>query len=194
MATVNIPITGIFNALSPRNDFEYTPHIQTINMYAGDDGYVQLNVMDGYGNPYNISTGACILTVTNLYDNTTPLISREAIVLDAYDAYFIIDGYDTLINPAVYNYDVVYIDVNGSTTHLIKQSQFNILKSSYVPGNNVTVPPAQQPLAQGPINNGVVGGSIGFYGTTPIAQQSATGITTVAQLVQVLKNLGLLGT
>jgi hypothetical protein len=36
------------------------------------------------------------------------------------------------------------------------------------------------------------GNNLAFYGVTPVARQSSTGITTVAQLVTALKNLGLL--
>lgn len=32
---------------------------------------------------------------------------------------------------------------------------------------------------------------VGFYGTAPIAQQSSVGVTTVAQIVTILNNLGL---
>ena len=34
-------------------------------------------------------------------------------------------------------------------------------------------------------------GYVGFYGTAPIAQQTATGATTVAEIVTILNNLGL---
>ena len=33
--------------------------------------------------------------------------------------------------------------------------------------------------------------TVGFYGNTGVAQQSSSGVTTVAGVVQLLKNLGL---
>lgn len=39
---------------------------------------------------------------------------------------------------------------------------------------------------------GINGATLGFYGVTGVARQSSAGITTVAQLVTALKNLGLL--
>jgi len=36
--------------------------------------------------------------------------------------------------------------------------------------------------------------TLGFYGSTGVVQQSATGVTTVAEVLTLLKNLGLLGT
>lgn len=38
---------------------------------------------------------------------------------------------------------------------------------------------------------GKTGGSIGFYGVTPIAQQSGSSATTVADIITILRNLGL---
>ena len=38
---------------------------------------------------------------------------------------------------------------------------------------------------------GAATGSVSFYGATPVAKQSSSGVTTVAGLITLLQNLGL---
>jgi hypothetical protein len=62
-----------------------------------------------------------------------------------------------------------------------------------VPNIEGTVNPA---VLSGGVFGTVIGGAdgpLGFYGVPGVAQQSGTGITTVAELVAALQAVGLLG-
>lgn len=178
MSTININLQGVFAPLQPRQD-SYSlayPFSQLINFYAGDDSYLQITTTDSNCEPYDTSDGALLFTIRDPFTDNA-ILSREAVVIDAYNAYFIIsstDFDDSYVGS--YNYDVVYVD-GYDTNHLIPVSQFNILKSVYVSGTPVSVPLAQQPLAQGPSGSPYLfadwiryvdpNGNDGYSGLTP---------------------------
>lgn len=62
--------------------------------------------------------------------------------------------------------------------------------STVVGGVTTVSAPVIQFLGQDVLIASAVG-TVGFYGATPIAKQSSTGVTTVAGVITLLQNLGL---
>jgi hypothetical protein len=144
------------NGSAAAANYPAAPFRQTLNVGQGDDGSIDIALTYPNGAAVNITGGALILTVRNQYTDTgTPPISREAIIDSgaAGTAHFLIVADDTL-QSAIYvgpcQYDVFYIDSLGIRSQVVPLSDFNILPASGMPDTPVTVPPAQEPLAQGP--------------------------------------------
>jgi len=77
-------------------------------------------------------------------------------------------------------------DINVNTATFCKDV---VMMVDLTVHGNVTLGNGVLPSA---LSLGNASGTVGFFGATPVVQQSSTGITTVAQVVTVLQAYGLL--
>ncbi len=116
------------------------------------DGVIDISCVASSGLPYDITGGALIFSVRTRNQAAPPVISRESVITDASGglAYVIIGSLDVGINVQTLAYSMAFVDVLGKVWPVIAQGSFAVVASEYVPGQDVTVPESQQPLAQGP--------------------------------------------
>ena len=152
MSLQNINLTGVIKDGYDVVDQEQQP----ISFTPGDNYTILLHVLTSDGYDANLTGGAVILTATESQKSADDpaIISREAIAIDfsTGDGYFIIGSYDTLLlYPGIeYSYTVTYEDAYGDIATILPQSSLVINATDFVSGTPVTVPPEQEPLAQGP--------------------------------------------
>lgn len=109
-----------------------SPYQQGIDFYQGDDGYVNIAMVDSLNQPLNITGGELILTARNAFSGAL-VLSINAELIDAITglAQFYISSANTTKTDFPYPYDVVYIN-NDNTSHVIGEgSFFNVLLSIY---------------------------------------------------------------
>lgn len=129
------------------------PIPQDLSWPKWSDGRVLITAIGQNGAAFSLSGGAFIFTVKARPTDTDPIISREATItvsaggVDA--AYVPIGSNDVGISTKSYGYTLEFIDVNGKIWEPIPLGTFAVEPSDYTPGQNVTVPSSQQPLAQG---------------------------------------------
>lgn len=183
MALININITGVLQD----GYFVVEQEPQPIELTCGDNCHLIIEVFAGSGLPLDITGGALLFSLRNGTSLNAPLLlSREAVLTNAGigDGYFLINSDDTIVLSPTnsYNYDIVYIDSFGNQAHIIPSSKFALLKTQYIPGQPITVPAEQEPLAQGP--QGPIGptgpqgipGTDGYMtATTPLAIDGYSG-------------------
>lgn len=136
----------------------YAPSIQPLTIATANNYIVGLNVIDSYGASVGLPVGAAIILSARsaLAVNPPALISREFIVGpygDAdFDGYFILDpSVTTIATGSLVDFDVnIIADGYDGYMQIVPISDLVIVKSDYEPGQDVSVPLEQQPLAQGP--------------------------------------------
>lgn len=149
------------------------PQIVPINFTFGDNGDVVIHVEDSSGDPKDLTGGTLILTVcqANAFSNNL-VFARQAVLTDKTngDGYFMVGTPDTIaMSPSTnYTYDVVYIDGYGNQAHVIQVSQFSVLRSNYIPGQNISVPSQQQPLVGAGTLNSTYPLTIDGYSGVPV--------------------------
>lgn len=102
--------------------------------------------------PFDISGGALLMSVKARPTDTEPVMSFEATIDDGPEglAHFVIGSVDSGITAKSYGYVVVFIDSDGYIWPVVAEGTFAVTPSEYIPGQEVTVPESQEPLAQGP--------------------------------------------
>ncbi len=125
---------------------------QSIYVAITETGTVTVTVRYPSGSLFNLSAGALIFTVKDLLTNT-PLIAREAVVASPATGVGVFTFYtsDTVnLRAQKYTYDVQFRPTVGGNLPVIAPSPFIVTPSVGLPGEDVTVPEAEQPLGLGP--------------------------------------------
>lgn len=130
------------------------PYVQNIGWAQWADGNIYLDAVGQDGAAFDITGGAFIFTVKARPTDTDAVISREATILapgggsDA--AYLPIGSEDVGVSAKSYGYNLIFVDADGKIWSVVPLSTFAVEPSDYIPGQAVTVPVSQDPLAQGP--------------------------------------------
>lgn len=130
------------------------PVVQDLVWPRAEDGTIRLTVKTQDFAPADLTGAAIIFAVRKYSTDASPAVSREATITDAVngEAEILIVQADTvsLKEEVGYRYDVQLIDLDGARWQLIPDSRFFIAPIVAQPGEDVTVPAAQAPLAIGP--------------------------------------------
>lgn len=129
---------------SPRK----SPIVQPFSIPAGESGTIGLIVYHADGTAFDLTSCQLLLAV----NGTT--ISRQGTITTPASlglASFPLVIADTLnMRPADYTFDVWLTDANGNRWQVVPASKWTVLPFQGQPGQAVTVPSTQQPLALGP--------------------------------------------
>lgn len=150
-----LPIVAVMqNGAEPDDDTDATaPYAQDIAVPRWTDCQLNVTCVDTAGEPFDITGGALLLSAKARPDQDDPDLSLEATITDADDgeAYFVIGSVNSgALTAKSYGYVIVYVDSDGYIWPVVAEGRLAITPSDYVPGQDVTVPDSQQPLAQGP--------------------------------------------
>lgn len=150
-----LAITAVMqNGAEPDDDADHVaPFAQGIDIPQWTDCRLNVSCADTAGDPFDITGGALILSAKARPTQEEPDLSFEATITDADEgqAYFVIGSVDSgAVAVRSYGYVIVYIDADGKIWPVVAEGTLAITPSEYVPGQAVTVPESQQPLAQGP--------------------------------------------
>jgi hypothetical protein len=158
------------------------PYGQDVTWTQWADGRVDVTCVGQDGVAFDITGGALILSVRIRPGDAAAIISREATIVSAEDgtAYFPIGSDDVGITARTYGYTVTYIDSDGKIWPVVPLSVWCIEPSDYVPGDAVTVPTSQDPLAQGPQGEA---GPVGPGNLTVTAVKTTTYTAAAGELV-----------
>ncbi len=131
------------------------PETQNLAIAQWADEDIYINAFGQDGAAFAISGGAFVMSVKETPASTALVISREATITVSAGgsrcAYVPIGSNDVGITPKGYCYSLVFIDSAGKIWAPVLLSTFAVTPNDYTPGDDVTVPSSQQPLAQGPI-------------------------------------------
>lgn len=121
------------------------PSSQTLATPAGETGTITITVTHPDGTAYNLTGAQLLLAVSSK-------ISRQATIDNAAagTAHFPLVIADTLSMLGTYSYDVTLTASDGSFYRVVPASSFVVTSGIGQPGQAVTVPATQQPLALGP--------------------------------------------
>lgn len=108
------------------------PYIQALELTQTDNYTVNLSVLNGNGEPADLTGGNIILTVAQSNStNTIPVLQKTAVVTDAVAGigYFSLGISDTssLKWYMPYEYDITFI-IGNNQAHIIPVSPFSIVK------------------------------------------------------------------
>lgn len=151
-----LPITAVFQDGSEPDEGEsLAPFAQSLSVQQYTDCTLTVSCIKSDGDPFDISDGALVFTVKQRPGDADAVISREAIVVSAEDgtANVIITAADMSIAALSYGWNLVYLQNVGEeliTWPVVAEGSFGVPPSEYTPGQEVTVPSSQEPLAQGP--------------------------------------------
>ncbi|SRR6266568_2002096 len=122
-----INLVGVVN-----DGYDFKPFTQPISINRGDDGYVNVAVIDSNQVSTTI-TGTVTLSVRNPYDPTSLLFENVVVASNSSSISFYLSGVDTDITSFPYLFDVVLVD-SLHTSHLIPPSVLSIDGSVYKSG------------------------------------------------------------
>lgn len=109
-------------------------------------------VRDSDGNPDDLDTAALILTIKKLLSGV-PVLARQATIADpttGTGTFSFTPGDTISLDTGKYLYDVQKRYEDGSMDQVVPPSAFILTAAVGIPGEDVTVPESQQPLARGP--------------------------------------------
>jgi hypothetical protein len=154
------------SARIPTSEDGGTAAAQPISLAVAESGTITCTVYDTDGSAFDLSDGALVLTVKNLL-TSDPLIAREAVVsspLTGVGVFSIVVADTYTLQPAKYTYDVQWRPTAGGMTVVLSSSPFNLSQPVGLPGEDVTVPEAEQPLGLGPQGEQGIQGEQGEQG------------------------------
>ncbi len=148
------PITAVFlDGTTPSDGSEpLLPFAQDLEVPRWTDGRLSVTCVGGNGSAYNITGGALIFTARTRNQAAPPVISREGVITSGSGglAYVDIGSVDVGIDVQTLAWSLAFVDSDGKVWASTAQGSFAVTAAEYVPGQDVTVPESQQPLAQGP--------------------------------------------
>lgn len=151
------------------------PASQPLSTPAGETGQISITVTHPDGTPYDLTGAQLLLAVGSK-------ISRQATIDNAAagTAHFPLVIADTINMLGTYSYDVTLTATDGSFYRVVPASSFVVTAGIGQPGQAVTVPAAQQPLAQGPAGPQGPAGATGPAGPqgNPVAIADEGGALT----------------
>jgi len=154
-----IPIVAVFDdGTVPADGSDLlTPYAQDVDVPQWTDARLSITSLASSSTeddpvPYDIAGGAFIFTVKNRPQDTTAVISHEGVITDGPNglAYVDIGSIDVGITAKSYVWNLIFTDSTGKIWPTTWAGTFAVTPSPYVPGQDVTVPESQQPLAEGP--------------------------------------------
>ncbi len=146
-------ITAVFlDGTTPTDGSEpLLPFAQDLEVPQWTDGTLSIVAVGSDGEAYDISGGAFIFTARTRNQAAPPVISHEGDIDDgaAGLAHVDIGSVDVGIDVQTLAWSLAFVDSDGKVWASTAQGSFAIVAAEYIPGQNVTVPESQQPLAQG---------------------------------------------
>jgi hypothetical protein len=186
-----VPIVAVFeDGTVPADGSEpLMPSAQDVDVPQWTDARLSITALSSASTaddpvPYSISGGAFIFTAKNRPQDIVATISHEGVITDGPNglAYVDIGSVDVGIAAKSYVWNLVFIDSSGKIWPTTWGGTFAVTPSQYIPGQDVTVPESQQPLAQGPQGEPGADGPAGPPGTPgdvadiqPVATVAAAG-------------------
>ncbi len=116
------------------------------------DAQLAIEAVGSDAEPFDITGGAFIFTARTRNEAVPAIISHEGDIVDgeAGTATLDIGSVDTGIATQTLAWNLAFVDADGKIWATTAQGSCAILPSQYIPGQPVTVPESQQPLAEGP--------------------------------------------
>lgn len=130
------------------------PFAQQIQVPQWTDCQLDVSCVGADGDAFDIEGGALIFSARRDPTQDDPDLSFEATITDGLAGLctVTIGSNDTgAIEVASYGWTLVFIDAGGKIWPVVGSGRLGVTYSEYDPGQDVTVPNSQQPLAQGPI-------------------------------------------
>ncbi len=130
------------------------PKVYPLKWPRYGDGTLRLTVKRGDLTLYNLTGSSIVLGMRSFSTDSTPLISRQATIIDAptgrADIPLVPGDTATLVDGHKYFYDIQLTDAAGKRWQVVPQSDFEVTAVFARPADPVTVPEEQEPLALGP--------------------------------------------
>jgi len=150
-----LAILGALQGVYPDGSTPTTARVlsQPIVVPRFDTGEIDVAVVNSAGAPFSLSGYTPLLTVRHLPSDLVPVVARQGTITDSANGkikFPIVPGDTLTAYPGYYQYDVVIVDGSGNQVTVVPASAFVIQPSLSQPGQSITVPPSQLPLAQGP--------------------------------------------
>ena len=151
-----LELTGVLrDATKPAGTLEQqVPERAPLVWPRGEDGTLRLTVRKQDGTVANLGGGTIVFAVRKYPTDAAPVVSRQGTLVDAVagraDIPLVQADTLNLKEEVRYRYDVQYIDGTGKRWQVIPESNFEIAPIIALPGEAVSVPASQVPLAQGP--------------------------------------------
>ncbi len=175
------PITAVFlDGSTPTEGEPLLPFAQDLAVPQWTDGTLSIVAVGSDGEAFDISGGAFIFTARTRNQAAPPVISHEGDIDDgaAGLAHVDIGSVDVGIDVQTLSWSLAFVDSDGKVWGTTAQGSFSVVAAEYIPGQDVTVPESQQPLAEGPQGEQGIQGIQGDPGT-PTVPNSFPDITAV---------------
>lgn len=148
-----LPLEAVFqDGAEPDEGEPLAPYAQTIAIPQYTDCRLDVTCVGADGAAFDISGGALILSAKARPGDDEAVLSLEADIDDGPNglAHFTVGSVNSGIDARSYGYIVVFTDADGYIWPVVANGNLAITPSEYVPGQEVTVPESQEPLALGP--------------------------------------------
>lgn len=137
------------------------PTVQDLALPQYETGHIFVEAFRSNGDAYDLMTDTLLLGVRLHPTDVAPAIAvqatREYDDLDHEARFELVAGHWPLVPPRLYGYDVVALLGGDPDKRLVvmPRSALRVTDENVHPGDEIEVPAAQQPLAQGPAGPGM---------------------------------------